>query len=715
MQALQIETDDSGIALVLFAQGAAGVFDAQLQTGLIAAIARIATDVAIHGAVIAWEDSAQFIGGPDLLELTWSRGDETVKQVQARCTALSAALRSLETCGKPVACAINASVMGRGLELALACHYRAIASCPHLTLSFPDIQFGVTPGAGGTQRLPRLIGIASALPLLLDGVAIGAQRALELGLVDQLAPRDELLARARAWVLANPCAVARWDVRGFKVPGGVGCLAPHAVESFQAGTSLRSRATNRNYPAPLAILSSVFEGTQVPIDTGLRIESKYHAKVLADPVARNLVHTMLVHKRAADGLVRRPAGVEALMVKRIGVLGAGMMGSGIAFVSAAKGIDVELLDTTLEAAQKGKAYSANLLRKEIEKGRTTEAQSAELLAHISPTTQFDALAECQLVIEAVFESREVKRVVTHEAARLLPESTLFASNTSTLQITGLAQAVPRPDRFIGLHFFSPVERMPLVEVIRGRQTSEPTLAHALDFVARLRKTPIVVHDSPGFFTSRVFGTFVDEGMAMLAEGIEPALLENAARLAGMPVGPLAICDEVTLDLQLKVHEQAVADGLPERFQRLTAIGVVRKMTQELKRGGRRSGGGFYTYPASGKKHLWHGLREVFPPARGQPDVGDLKRRFLHIQALESARCIEEGVITHPADADLGSILGIGFPSWTGGTLSYIDTVGIAAFASECQEFAGRYGARFAPSDAFLERARARQRYHEHAV
>jgi 3-hydroxyacyl-CoA dehydrogenase/enoyl-CoA hydratase/3-hydroxybutyryl-CoA epimerase len=403
------------------------------------------------------------------------------------------------------------------------------------------------------------------------------------------------------------------------------------------------------------------------------------------------------------------------MVKRIGVLGAGMMGSGIAYVSAAKGLDVALLDTTLEAAQKGKAYSANLLHKELEKGRTTEAKSAELLAHIAPTTQFDALAECELVIEAVFESREVKRAVAQKAGSLLPESTLFASNTSTLQITGLAQAFPRPDRFIGLHFFSPVERMPLVEVIRGRQTSEPTLAHALDFVGRLRKTPIVVHDSPGFFTSRVFGTFVDEGMAMLAEGVEPALLENAARLAGMPVGPLAICDEVTLDLQLKVHEQAVADGLPERFQRLTAIGVVRKMTQELKRGGRRSGGGFYTYPASGKKHLWHGLREVFPPVRGQPDVGELKLRFLCIQSLESARCIEEGVITHPADADLGSILGIGFPSWTGGTLSYIDTVGIAAFASECQRLARRYGARFAPSDAFLERARARQRYHEHPV
>lgn len=715
MQALRFEIDESGIALVLLAERAGSVLDAQLQANLMAAIARLATDAAIQGVVIASENSAEFIGGTDLLELTGRRGHETVQQVYERCTALSAALRRLETCGKPVACAINGTAMGPGLELALACHYRVIANRPGVTLGFPDIQFGVTPGAGGTQRLPRLIGIARALPLLLDGVAIGAQRALELGIVDLVAPRDELIAQARAWVLANPGAVARWDVKGFTVPGGVGCLAPHAVESFQAGTSLSSRATNRNYPAPLAILSSVFEGTQVPIDTGLRIESKYHARVLADPVAPNLVRTMLVHKRAADALVRRPSAVEALMVKRIGVLGAGMMGSGIAYVSAAKGLDVALLDATLEAAQQGKAYSANLLRKELEKGRTTEAKSVELLRHIEPTTQFDALAGCELVIEAVFETREVKRAVTEKAAKVLPESALFASNTSTLQITGLAQAFPHQDRFIGLHFFSPVERMPLVEVIRGRQTSEPTLAHALDFVARLRKTPIVVHDSPGFFTSRVFGTFVDEGMAMLAEGVEPALIENAARLAGMAVGPLAVCDEVTLDLQLKVHEQAVADGLPERFRRLTAIGVVRKMTQELKRVGRRGGGGFYAYPAAGKKHLWPGLREVFPPVRGQPDVEELKKRFLYIQALESARCVEEGVITHPADADIGSILGIGFPSWTGGTLSYIDSVGIAAFASECKGLAGRYGARFAPSDAFLERARARQRYHEDRV
>jgi 3-hydroxyacyl-CoA dehydrogenase/enoyl-CoA hydratase/3-hydroxybutyryl-CoA epimerase len=711
MQTLRFEIDGSGIALVSILERASGVFDAQLRADLADTVTRLATDATIRGAVIASEKADEFIGSGDLPELLRRGGQETAQQMYASCTALSAILRRLETCGKPVACAINGIAMGPGLELALACHCRVIANRPCVGLGFPDVQFGVMPGAGGTQRLSRLIGIAAALPFLLDGLVMGAERALELGIADLMVPPNELISRAHDWVLAHPGAVARWDVKGFKVPGGTGCLAPHAVESFQVGTAVRSRATNRNYPAPLAILSAVFEGTQVPIDTGLRIESKYHAKVLADPVASNLIRTMLVNKRAADRLSRRPFGFEAITIKRIGVLGAGMMGAGIAYVSAVQGVDVVLLDTTLEAAQKGKAHSVTLLRRELEKGRTTEAKSAELLARITPTTQFDALSNCDLVIEAVFESREVKRAVTEEAGRMLPERAIFASNTSTLPITGLAQAFPRQERFIGLHFFSPVERMPLVEVIRGKQTSDSTLAHALDFVQRLRKTPIVVHDSPGFFTSRVFGTFVDEGMAMLAGGVEPALIENVARLIGMPLGPLAVCDEVTLDLQLKVHEQAVAAGLPAHFQRLTAIDVIRTMVRELKRVGRRVGGGFYEYPAGSKKHLWPGLRAVFPPAPRQPDVEELKRRFLYIQALESAHCFEEGVITHPADADIGSILGIGFPSWTGGTLSFIDTVGIAGFASECKRLAEQYGARFAPSDIFLERARARQPYH----
>jgi 3-hydroxyacyl-CoA dehydrogenase/enoyl-CoA hydratase/3-hydroxybutyryl-CoA epimerase len=707
MQTCRIEVDDRGIAIVSIDNGTNNVLGVQFWTDLGAAIGHIKTD-AVHGAVITSANTDGFISGADLTDWSRSQQPETTQKLYARSAEISGLLRLLETCGKPVACAVNGTALGPGLELALACHYRVASDRPHLYLGFPAIQYGVTSGAGGTQRLPRLVSIPQALPLLLNGTLLDAQRALDIGLVDCVVPHDKLVAKARDWVLANPGATARWDVKGFEVPGGAGCLSPHAIQSFQIGTSLCARATNRNYPAPLAILSAVFEGTQVPIETGLRIESKYHAKVLADPVARNLVRTNLIHKAAADRLSRRPSGIEPSPVERIGVLGAGMMGAGIAYVSASSGINVLLLDATPEVAEKGKAYSAALLRKELGKGRTTAAKSDELLSRIVPTIHYDGLADCELVIEAVFESREVKQTVTRRAASVLAGNAILASNTSTLPISGLAQAFPRPEQFIGLHFFSPVERMPLVEVIRGRQTSDATLAHALDFVARLRKTPIIVHDSPGFFTSRVFGTFVDEGMAMLAEGVEPALIENAARLAGMPVGPLAICDEVTIDLQLRVHEQAVADALPDRFRRLTAIEVVRKMVYELKRIGRRGGAGFYDYPADGRKLLWPGLREIFPPAREQPRVEDLKRRFLYIQALESARCVEEGVITNPADADIGSILGIGFPSWTGGTLSFIDTVGIATFAARCKQLAQRYGERFRPSDALFERVRASQ-------
>jgi 3-hydroxyacyl-CoA dehydrogenase/enoyl-CoA hydratase/3-hydroxybutyryl-CoA epimerase len=379
-----------------------------------------------------------------------------------------------------------------------------------------------------------------------------------------------------------------------------------------------------------------------------------------------------------------------------------MMGAGIAYTAAAAGIAVVLIDTTQAVADKGKAYSADLLRKEIQKGRTTEEKATALLARITPTTDYTLLADSDLVVEAVFESREVKRDVTAKAAAVLPEMAVFASNTSTLPIGGLSQAYSRPERFIGIHFFSPVERMPLVEIIKGRQTGDAALAKALDFVGQLRKTPIVVNDSPGFFTSRVFGTFVDEGMAMLAEGVKPALIENAAKMAGMPMGPLAITDEVTIELQLKVHEQALAADLPESFQRLTALDVVKKMVA-LGRIGRRGGAGFYDYPPEGKKHLWTGLRDLFPVAAIQPEVDELKVRFLYIQALETVRCLEDNVLEHPADADLGSILGIGYPSWTGGALSYVETIGLAKFLQHSTTLARRHGARFKPPQSLIDR------------
>lgn len=714
MSTIRLQLDAAGVAVVSIdvADRSMNVLTPALEAALADAIEQIATDESIKGAVITSAKPNAFLASADLKALVSVYGQETLQQAYGRSTRLSGIFRRLETCGKPFAAAINGLALGGGLELALGCHYRVLSDHPKAVVGLPEVKVGLLPGAGGTQRLPRLIGIQQALPLLLTGASIPPARALELGIVHAIAPAEELVARAREWVLANPSAKQPWDVKGFKVPGGVGCLAPHAIESFQAGTSRIARTTQRNYPAPPAILACVFEGTQLPIDTALRLESKYIATLLCHPVARNLMRTMFINKDTADKLANRPATVPKSTLTKIGVVGAGMMGAGIAHAAASAGIDVVLLDATQEQADRGKAYSVKVLQRQLDKGSSTQQRMDATLARIVATTEYAQLRGCELVVEAVFENRDIKHDVIRKAVAVLSESAIFASNTSTLPISGLAEVHPRPEQFIGLHFFSPVEQMPLVEVIRGRRTSEATLAQALDLVGQLRKTPIVVNDSPGFFTSRVFGSYVDEGMTMLAEGIEPALIENAARMAGMPVGPLAVCDEVTIELQLKVHEQAVADGLDAKFQRLTAIDVVRKMVREQGRVGRRGGAGFYDYPANERKRLWSGLRDLFAVRETQPAAEELRQRFLVIQALEGARCVAEGVIDRPADADLGAILGIGYPSWTGGVLSFIDTIGPARFVDDCRELARRYGERFAPPSDLVERARRGALYHD---
>jgi len=711
MQTIRFELGDDGVALLTIDVPGRpmNVLTPEFQAELASSVERIATDPLIKGAVLTSGKDNGFIAGADLKDLVTVHGRQTEAEVYANWQDLSKLLRRMETCGKPFAVAINGLALGGGLEVCLGCHYRVLSDSPKAQVGLPEVKVGLLPGGGGTQRLPRLIGIQKALPLMLDGNPVVPQQALALGIVHAVLPNAELVPAARAWVLANPQAQQPWDVKGYKLPGGAGALAPHAADSFGAGTSRLMRATRRNYPAPLAISAAVFEGTQVPIDTGLRLESKYFAKLLAGPVARNLTRTLFINKGAADKLERRPAGVPKAKVTKLGVLGAGMMGAGIAQVASAAGIKVVLIDSTQAQAEQGKARIAAALDKAVAKKQLPDHCAAAQLALVTATTDYAQLAGAELVIEAVFESREIKREVTQKAAAVLGAEAIFASNTSTLPITGLAEAWPRPAQFIGLHFFSPVERMPLVEVILGERTSEQTLAHALDFVAQLRKTPIVVRDSPGFFTSRVFGTYVDEGMTMLREGVAPALIENAARMAGMPVGPLAVTDEVTLDLQKKVFDQAIADRLPERFVRRNAQPVVDKMIK-LGRIGRRAGAGFYEYDESGKR-LWSGLTEHFPLARQQPDAELLRQRFLAIQAIETARCVEEGVIEHPADADLGSILGIGYPSWTGGTLSYIETVGLQTFVDQCRELAAQFGPRFQPSDWLVERARRGTPFH----
>ena len=711
-QNIRYAVDGDGIATLLIdvAGRPMNVLTPEFGSDLGECIDRIAKDGAIKGAVIASAKSS-FMAGADIKDMVgaYDRG-VTALEASGFSLNINKLLRRLETCGKPVAVAINGVALGGGFELALACHYRVMEDGPKAGVGQPEVKIGLLPGGGGTQRIPRLIGVTEALKLITEGRQLNAQEALKKGLVHEVAPAAEIVERARQWILKGGEGVQPWDKKGFRVPGGAGQATPGAFQTFMAGTALTAKTTQRNYPAPLAILSCVYEGSQVPIDAALRIESKYFGQLLAGPVARNLMRTMFVNKGLADKLSRRPAEPPKSQVRRLGMLGAGMMGAGVAHVSALAGIEVVLLDSTLELAEKGKTYSRQLLTKDVERGRRSQADAEAVLARIKTTVSYDDLAACELVVEAVFENRDIKADVTRKTEAVIAKSAVFASNTSTLPITGLAQASKRPAQFIGIHFFSPVEKMPLVEIIIGKKTSEETLARALDYVGQLRKTPIVVNDSRGFYTSRCFGTFVYEGMAMLQEGVKPALIENGAKMAGMPVGPLAVADEVTIDLQWKVIRQTEQD-LGRRFQKPVGYDVVQKFVEELKRPGKRFGAGFYEYPKDARKFLWPGLKDLFALAERQPDVEEVKKRILYIQALEAARCMEEGVVTTAAEADLGSILGWGFPAWTGGTLSFIDTVGIRNFVAECDRLAKRYGKRFKPSKWLRERAERGETFH----
>jgi 3-hydroxyacyl-CoA dehydrogenase/enoyl-CoA hydratase/3-hydroxybutyryl-CoA epimerase len=670
-----------------------------------AAVEKAVADDAVKGVIVtSGKDS--FIAGADL---TWILSlfdkDLSVDEAWDFSWALQQGLRRMETSGKPFVAAINGTALGGGLEVCLACHYRVALDHPKSVLGLPEVKVGLLPGAGGTQRLPRLIGIEKALPLILEGKHLPPAKAASLGFVDELADsREDMLAKAKAWILEKGDPEQPWDKKGFKLPGGKGATNPSLFQAFTVGSSLVAGKTQHNYPAPPAILSCVYEGSLLPIDKGLKIESEYFTSLLRTPVARNMIRTLFVEKGKADKLARRPEGVPPSKVQKLGILGAGMMGAGIAYVSARAGMDVVLLDTDIEAANKGKDYSSGLLEKQISRGRSTREKADALLAKIRPTTDYADLEGCDLVIEAVFENREIKADVTGKAEAVIPETAIFASNTSTLPITGLAEASSRPASFIGIHFFSPVDKMPLVEIIVGKETSDEALARSLDYVGQIRKTPIVVNDSRGFYTSRVFSTSVKEALAMLSEGVKPALIENAAKMAGMPVGPLAVSDEVTIDLQYKIMKQTMAD-LGDDYPAHPADEVITRFHDDLKRLGKRYGKGFYDYPEGGKKHLWSGLGDVYPVAGNQPDVDAVKERLLYIQALETARCVEEGVVTTPAEADIGSIFGWGFPPWTGGTLSFIDTVGVENFVATCDRLADEHGERFRPSDWLRSQSR----------
>jgi 3-hydroxyacyl-CoA dehydrogenase/enoyl-CoA hydratase/3-hydroxybutyryl-CoA epimerase len=666
-------------------------------------------DEAVKGVVIT-SAKPGFMAGADLnfiLEHGFRMTAEQAFQFSQRATFLH---RLIETCGKPVVAALPGFALGGGYELALACTYRILADDPRAVVGLPEVNVGLLPGSGGTQRLPRMIGVPKAADVLLEGKSYAPAQALALGLVDQVIPQDKLRDAAWSWLSSHPDPTRPWDVKGFKIAESNGLLQQTTAGFFTLATAKLLAKYGRNYPAPISILTCIFEGVQVPIDKGLLIESRHFAKLVTGAASRNIIRTTFVNKGRAEKGARRPPGIPTTTVKRIGILGAGMMGAGIAYVAAKAGIHVVLLDSSAERAEAGKAYSAKRLARETKDGKTTEVQAAAMLSRIAPTASYADLNGAELVIEAVFEDSLVKADVIKKAEAATAQSLLLlASNTSTLPITKLAEAFGRPQDFIGLHFFSPVERMTLVEVIMGRQTRPEALARALDFVAQIRKTPIVVNDSRGFYTSRVFQSFIHEGMELLREGVSAALIENAARQAGMPVGPLAVTDEVSLGLPMKIVRQTEIED--SAFRRPDSMQVLEKMVDELDRPGRKGGRGFYDYPSEGgRKSLWQGLARAFPRAQQQPDVEEVKKRLLYIQSLETARCLEEGVLTHAADGDLGAVFGWGFPAWTGGTLSLIDTVGVAAFVSECDRLSERVGPRFAPNKQLREMATQGRRF-----
>lgn len=605
-------------------------------------------------------------------------------------------LRRLETLGAPVVAAINGAALGGGYEVALAAHHRIALS--HAKLGLPEVKLGLLPGGGGTQRLSRLLGMQASLPYLLEGKELRGERALEAGFIHELAENEaDLITKAHQYILSNPKSCQPWDFQHFKWPGG-GSGRPGNAKAWTVAPAMTNARTNACYPAARHILACVYEGGLLDFDTACRVESRYFVKTALTQEAKNMIQAFWFDMHRIKKGENRPADIPPNPFKKIGVLGAGMMGSGIAYACAKAGLEVVLKDVDLAAAERGKSYSADLLSKQQQKGRISDEKAKQILARIQPTATAEDLTGCDLVIEAVFEQRELKARVTEEAEAQLSENAVFASNTSTLPITSLAKASRRPERFIGLHFFSPVDKMQLVEIIVGRQTSPESLAWSFDFVQRIGKIPIVVNDSRGFYTSRVFKTFVLEGIALLQEGQPAPLIENAGVMAGMPVGPLAVSDEVSISLMSHILNQTRADFEAEGnpYPSHPAEPAISLMVNDLQRPGRKAKAGFYDYPAEGPKRLWPELTRHFPPAEKLLSREEISRRLMFIQALEAARCHEEGVVREVADANIGSIFGWGFAPFQGGALQFINAMGAKTFVAEADRLAAAYGPRFTP-------------------
>lgn len=717
MKNIRFDIDADGVALITFDMP--GRSTNVLEAGSIAdyanAVERVINDPAIKGAVVT-SAKPSFIAGIDLdwilslAEADLPREQRSLDLYRAGM-AMQQAMRRSETAGKPFVAAINGSALGGGFEICLACTRRIVADDPQIELGLPEAAIGLMPCGGGTQRLARMMGPLQALPLLLEGRLLGPAAALKLNIVDELAPAGDLVARAKAWIGASSPTdwVKPWDQKVFRAPGD----DPRSMEgslAFAAANALQRKRSFGNYPHLDAIQEAVYRGINMPLDTGLRIETRHFARLMAGDTARNMVRTQFVHRQKAEKLEGRPAGAPVRRVEKLGVLGAGMMGAAIAHVAAKAGISVTVIDRDQASADKAAAHIRAMAAGDLAKGRTSETEVGRLVARVTATTDYAALAGADLVVEAVFEDSAVKADVTRKVEAAIGADAVVASNTSTIPISDLARASMRPDRFIGLHFFSPVERMPLVEIIKGDATGDAALALALDFARQIGKTPVVVNDSRGFYTSRVFASYTGEGCRMVMEGIAPALIENAGRMAGMPVGPLAVIDEVALDLVHSVNRQE-AKGVGRSHPASPAEALIQRMVEGEKRRGRRAGKGFYDYPAEGGKRLWHGLAEIAAPVDVQPDVEAVKQRLLVIQALEAVRCLEEGVVRSPADADLGAWLGWGFAPWTGGPISYVDTIGAGNFVAICRDLAERHGERYAPTEALMAMAEGGGRFY----
>ncbi|YAL82992.1 3-hydroxyacyl-CoA dehydrogenase NAD-binding domain-containing protein [Dermacoccaceae bacterium W4C1] len=702
------ERDDEGIVVLTMddPNASANTMNELYATSMEQTVQRISDEREQITGVVLTSAKKTFFAGGNLVQLQQVTAEDA-PEFFAQIEETKAVLRRLETSGVPVVAAINGAALGGGLEIALACHRRIAVDDDRIKIGLPEVSLGLLPGGGGITRLVRMLGITDALMgWLLQGQQRGPAAAKDKGIIDQLVDTPEdLIPAAKAWITSvageENAGVKPWDVKGFKIPGGTPKQPAFAANLPAFPANLRKQLKGADIPAPKAIMSAAIEGSQVDFDTASRIESRYFVHLATGPVAKRMTQAFFFDLQAINSGALRPEGVEKQKVTRVGVLGAGMMGAGIAYACATSGIEVVLKDVSGENAAKGKQHSADLLAKQVEKGRKTPEQVEGILARITPTDSAADLADVDVVIEAVFEDRNLKEKVFAEVEAVVGPDTLLCSNTSTLPITDLQSFATRPADFIGLHFFSPVDKMKLVEIIRGEQTNDTAAARAIDLVQQIRKLPIVVGDGRGFYTSRVFGTYVMEGAHLVHEGVDPMTIERAATSAGFPTPPLAMLDEVSLTLTQHIRAEAEKAAAAEGVELPPSEGaqVVDTMTDTYGRKGRAAGGGFYDYPAEGPKALWPGLRENFATGTELP-LRDLRERFLFVMALETAQCFADGVLHDAPSANIGGIFGIGFPPATGGPATFITTYegGIGGFVARADELADTYGERFRPSE-----------------